>query len=89
MLWGASAAGWAATFAADAANAPDHIWMYALGGALLATQAALLATLIAARLDYAYIAMARAFIQREAPAPEPHGRHAALMVVRGQGKARP
>ena len=66
MLWGAAAAAWIAAVTADAANVPEHVWLYLLGLALVATQTAALYTLIGARVDRSYVAMATALLSRPA-----------------------
>lgn len=93
VAWGATVIGMFTGFDGHRAfTALDRrIWTCVLSVAILTSLPLLLGAEVSGRIDRAYTSMARAFafIQRETPAPQPHGRHAALTVVRGQDKARP
>lgn len=88
-LWGGSAVTWAATVTTIVTDAQLRLWASSLGVSMVTSLAALQASMVTARLDRAYTAMARAFIQRhEREVPPPRGRHQ-LTVVRGRDTGAP
>lgn len=93
VLRGAAGLAWGATIGTAYASIGPQMWACLLTGSGVLSLTALQQALVGARLDRAYIAMARAFIREQTPAPtqaQAAGRHrAALTVVPGPGKAAP
>lgn len=91
LLWTSAALSWGSTIATALTPVHGRIFACSLGAAVVLSLAAVQQTAVASRIDRTYTAMARAFIQRngtpEGPAPESHGKHHALTVVRAQDRA--